>query len=124
MNVKNLAIGGPSLVIQLCKTKHLPWALPIVLILTSFCWWESYVTHSGEFSWFWKIKMKMNYAQCVFFDFRFTPFWGKEKLSSIIASFLAGNGSYDGSINYYQKKKCGKVWESMFSHICLLSLRA
>ena len=49
---------------------------------------------------------------------------GKEKLSSIIASFLAGNGSYDGSINYYQKKKCGKVWESMFSHIYLLSLRA
>ena len=44
-------------------------------------------------------------AQCTICNFRFAPFWGKEKLSSIIASFLAGNGSYDGSINYYQKKK-------------------
>ena len=73
MNVKNLAIGGPSLVIQIAvivswiamewKTKHLPWALPIGLLLTSFGWWECYVTHSGVFSWFWKIKMKMSFGK-------------------------------------------------------------
>ena len=39
---------------------------------------------------------------------------GKEKLSSIIASFLAGNGSYEGFINDYQKKK---VWESVGKHV-------
>ena len=60
--------------------------------------------------------------QCAFFKFRFAPYWGKEKLSSIIAPFLAGNDSYDGFIDFYQKKKCGKVWESMFFHLCLLSL--
>ena len=61
-------------------------------------------------------------AQCAFPDFRFAPFWEKEKLPSITNPFLAGNDSYDGFIDCYQKKKCGKVWESMFFHLCLLSL--
>ena len=61
-------------------------------------------------------------AQCAFSDFRFAPFWEKEKLPSITNPFLAGNDSYDGFIDCYQKKKCGKVWESMFFHLCLLSL--
>ena len=68
------------------------------------------------------IELQVSYTQCTICNFRFAPFWGNEKLSLIIASFLAGKGSYDGSINYYQKKKCGKVWESMFFHLCLLSL--
>ena len=61
-------------------------------------------------------------SQCAFSDFRFAPFWEKEKLPSITNPFLAGNDSYDGFIDCYQKKKCGKVWESMFFHLCLLSL--
>ena len=61
-------------------------------------------------------------AQCTIWDFRFAPFWGKEKLPSITNPFLVGNGSYSGFINFYEKKKCGKVWESMFFHLCLLSL--
>jgi len=58
--------------------------------------------------------MLQNSSQCAFFDFRFAPFWGKEKLSSIIAFFLAGYDSYDGFINFYEKKK---VWESVGKHV-------
>ena len=73
INPKNLVFGISSLIIQLAviaswisvelNTKHLPWALPLGLILTSFGWWECYVTESGMFSWFWKIKMKMSFGK-------------------------------------------------------------
>ena len=68
-----------------------------------------------------KVKLPV-YTQCTICDFRFAPFWGKKLSARIGDEFSTLNGSYDMFITYYQRKKCGKVWESMFFHLCLLSL--
>ena len=70
----------------------------------------------------YRICQPSNDTQCTICNFRFAPFWGNEKLSSIIASFLAGNGSYDGFINNYQKISVGKCGKACFSTFVCFSL--
>ena len=82
--------------------------------------WRS--TKSENQRWVNHLFLLTDISQCTICDFRFAPFWEKKLSASIGDEFSTLNGSYDRFITYYQRKKCGKVWESMFFHLCLLSL--
>ena len=41
-------------------TPVLIWSLPVGLILTSFGWWECYLTEFGSTEWMWRIRKKMS----------------------------------------------------------------